>query len=71
MKNIFSKFILAAAVTGLGIAAAATGGNPVNPADAAIIKKITHLQTGANDRPATDIILKKLEIFRSESTPTS
>jgi peptidyl-prolyl cis-trans isomerase A (cyclophilin A) len=36
-----------------------------------IIKKITHSQTGANDRPATDIILKKLEIFRSESTPTS
>jgi hyperosmotically inducible protein len=42
MKTIFSKFMLAAAVTGLGIAAAATGGDPVNPTDAAIIKKITH-----------------------------
>ncbi len=36
-----------------------------------IIKKITHAQTGANDRPVTDIVLKKLEIFRSEATPTS
>jgi peptidyl-prolyl cis-trans isomerase A (cyclophilin A) len=36
-----------------------------------VIKKITHSQTGANDRPVTDIVIKKLEIFRSESTPTS
>jgi peptidyl-prolyl cis-trans isomerase A (cyclophilin A) len=36
-----------------------------------IIKKITHTQTGANDRPVTDIVIRKLEIFRSEATPTS
>lgn len=36
-----------------------------------IIKKITHSQTGANDRPVTDIVIRKLEIFRSEATPTS
>jgi peptidyl-prolyl cis-trans isomerase A (cyclophilin A) len=40
-------------------------------AGADIIKKITHSRTGANDRPAEDIVLKKLEIFRSETTPTS
>jgi peptidyl-prolyl cis-trans isomerase A (cyclophilin A) len=36
-----------------------------------IIKKITHSATGANDRPVQDIVLKKLEIFRSETTPTA
>ena len=36
-----------------------------------IIKKITHSPKGANDRPATDIVLKKVEIFRSEATPTA
>jgi peptidyl-prolyl cis-trans isomerase A (cyclophilin A) len=36
-----------------------------------IIKKITHSQTGMNDRPVTDIVLKKVEIFRSDATPTA
>jgi peptidyl-prolyl cis-trans isomerase A (cyclophilin A) len=36
-----------------------------------IIKNITHSPTGPNDRPATEIVLKKLEIFRSETTPTA
>ena len=36
-----------------------------------VIKKITHSATGTNDRPVQDIFLKKVEIFRSESTPTA
>jgi peptidyl-prolyl cis-trans isomerase A (cyclophilin A) len=36
-----------------------------------VITKITHAPTGPNDRPATEITLKKLEIFRSETTPTA
>ncbi len=36
-----------------------------------IIQKITHVQTGARDRPATDVVLKKLEIFRSATPPTA
>ena len=36
-----------------------------------IIKKITHSQTGPGDRPVTEIALKKLEIFRSETAPTA
>jgi peptidyl-prolyl cis-trans isomerase A (cyclophilin A) len=44
-------------------------GKAVHGAD--IIKKITHSPTGPGDRPATEIVLKKLEIFRSEATPTA
>jgi peptidyl-prolyl cis-trans isomerase A (cyclophilin A) len=39
-------------------------------AGADVIKKITHSPRGPNDRPNTEIQLKKVEIFRSESTPT-
>jgi peptidyl-prolyl cis-trans isomerase A (cyclophilin A) len=35
-----------------------------------VIAKITHSPTGPNDRPKQDIVLKKLEIFRSETPPT-
>jgi peptidyl-prolyl cis-trans isomerase A (cyclophilin A) len=38
---------------------------------AEIIKQITHSPRGSNDRPNNDIVLKKLEIFRSEATPTA
>ena len=41
MKSIFNKFMLAAAVLGLGIAAAASNGN-VSATDAAITKKLAH-----------------------------
>ena len=39
-------------------------------AGADVIKKITHSPRGAGDRPNQEIVLKKLEIFRSETTPT-
>jgi peptidyl-prolyl cis-trans isomerase A (cyclophilin A) len=39
-------------------------------AGADVIKKITHSARGPNDRPNQEIVLKKLEIFRSETTPT-
>jgi len=35
-----------------------------------VIKKITHAPRGPNDRPNEEIQLKKVEIFRSETTPT-
>ncbi|HEY2513438.1 MAG TPA: peptidylprolyl isomerase [Polyangiaceae bacterium] len=40
-------------------------------AGADVIKKITHSATGPQDRPVQEIAIKKLEIFRSETTPTS
>jgi peptidyl-prolyl cis-trans isomerase A (cyclophilin A) len=36
-----------------------------------VIAKVTHSPTGRNDRPVQDIVLKKLEIFRSETPPTA
>jgi peptidyl-prolyl cis-trans isomerase A (cyclophilin A) len=36
-----------------------------------VVKKITHVQTGARDRPAQDVVLQRVEIFRSEATPTA
>jgi peptidyl-prolyl cis-trans isomerase A (cyclophilin A) len=40
-------------------------------AGADVIKKITHTERGARDRPVTDVVLQRVEIFRSESVPTS
>ncbi len=40
-------------------------------AGADIIKKIARVATGARDKPAQDVVLQKLEIFRSESVPSS
>ena len=37
--------------------------------NAELIPQITHSKTGPRDRPVTDIVLQKLEIFRSETTP--
>ena len=39
-------------------------------AGADVIKKITHSPRGPGDRPNQEITLKKVEIFRSETTPT-
>jgi peptidyl-prolyl cis-trans isomerase A (cyclophilin A) len=36
-----------------------------------VIKKIARVATGARDKPAQDVVLQKLEIFRSESVPSS
>ena len=36
-----------------------------------VISKVTHSPRGANDRPKTEIVLQKLEIFRSETVPTA
>ena len=36
-----------------------------------VVKKIAHAQTGARDRPAQDIVLQRVEIFRSPAVPTS
>ena len=35
------------------------------------IKKIARVEKGLRDRPARDVVLQQVEIFRSESTPTS
>ena len=35
------------------------------------IKKIARVATGARDKPAQDVVLQRIEIFRSESPPTS
>jgi peptidyl-prolyl cis-trans isomerase A (cyclophilin A) len=40
-------------------------------AGADVIAQITHSPRGPNDRPKQEITLKKLEIFRSDSTPTA
>jgi peptidyl-prolyl cis-trans isomerase A (cyclophilin A) len=34
-----------------------------------IVHKIAHAPTGRNDKPAKDIVLEKVEIFRSETEP--
>jgi len=36
-----------------------------------LIAQITHKPRGANDRPKEDIVLERVEIFRSDSTPAS
>ena len=40
-------------------------------AGADVIKKIARVATGARDKPAQDVVLQKLEVFRSESVPSS
>jgi len=35
------------------------------------IKKIARVATGARDKPAQDVVLQRIEIFRSESLPPS
>jgi peptidyl-prolyl cis-trans isomerase A (cyclophilin A) len=40
-------------------------------AGADIIKKIARVATGARDKPAQDVVLQRLEVFRSESVPSS
>jgi peptidyl-prolyl cis-trans isomerase A (cyclophilin A) len=39
--------------------------------NAALIPKITHSPTGARDKPMQDIVLQKVEIFRSATVPTA
>ena len=34
-----------------------------------VIRKITHVKTGARDKPVQDIVLQRLEVFRSASVP--
>ncbi|WP_394834162.1 peptidylprolyl isomerase [Pendulispora rubella] len=36
-----------------------------------LVKKITNSPRGRNDRPNTDIVVQKVEIFRSETEPTA
>ena len=36
-----------------------------------IVKKIAHTPRGRNDRPNTDVVLQKVEIFRSPTPPTA
>jgi peptidyl-prolyl cis-trans isomerase A (cyclophilin A) len=36
-----------------------------------IIPKITGVQTGPRDKPVKDVVLQRLEIFRSETVPTA
>ena len=36
-----------------------------------VIKKIARVPTAARDKPAQDVVLQRVEIFRSESTPAS
>ena len=35
-----------------------------------VIKKITHTKTGRGDKPVQDVVLQKVEIFRSATVPT-
>jgi peptidyl-prolyl cis-trans isomerase A (cyclophilin A) len=35
-----------------------------------VIKKIARVATGARDKPAQDVVLQRLEVFRSESVPS-
>jgi peptidyl-prolyl cis-trans isomerase A (cyclophilin A) len=35
-----------------------------------VVKQIAHVPTGARDKPAKDVVLQRVEIFRSESLPT-
>src|SRR5580658_951172 len=36
-----------------------------------VVKAIARVQTGARDKPAKDVVLQRVEIFRSPSPPTS
>ena len=36
-----------------------------------IVKKIARVNRGRSDRPVTDVVVNKVEIFRSATTPTS
>ncbi len=36
----------------------------------AVVKQIAHTPRGRNDRPDTEVVLKKVEIFRSATPPT-
>jgi peptidyl-prolyl cis-trans isomerase A (cyclophilin A) len=36
-----------------------------------VVKKIARVQTGAGDRPAKDVVLQRVEIFRSATVPQS
>jgi peptidyl-prolyl cis-trans isomerase A (cyclophilin A) len=36
-----------------------------------IVKSIARVQTGARDKPAKDVVLQKVEIFRSAAPPTA
>jgi peptidyl-prolyl cis-trans isomerase A (cyclophilin A) len=40
-------------------------------AGADVIKKITHTKTGRGDKPVQDVVLQKVEIFRSATVPTA
>jgi peptidyl-prolyl cis-trans isomerase A (cyclophilin A) len=34
-----------------------------------VVRKIAHVKTGARDKPVEDVVLQRVEIFRSASTP--
>jgi len=36
-----------------------------------VIKKITRVKTGARDKPVEDVVLQRVEVFRSELPPAS
>jgi peptidyl-prolyl cis-trans isomerase A (cyclophilin A) len=36
-----------------------------------VVKNIARVQTGPRDKPAKDVVLQKVEIFRSEAPPTA
>jgi peptidyl-prolyl cis-trans isomerase A (cyclophilin A) len=36
-----------------------------------VVKKIANAKRGANDKPTTDVVLQKVEIFRSEAVPSN
>jgi peptidyl-prolyl cis-trans isomerase A (cyclophilin A) len=44
-------------------------GNAIAGVD--VIKKIARVATGARDKPVQDVVLQRVEIFRSESAPAS
>ena len=36
-----------------------------------VVTKIARVPTAARDKPVTDVVLQRVEIFRSESVPTA
>ena len=34
-----------------------------------VVRKIAHVKTGARDKPVEDVVLQRVEVFRSESVP--
>ena len=36
-----------------------------------VVKRIARVPTGARDKPAQDVVLQRVELFRSESTPAA